>query len=71
MRFIFRKSEDIMKSHLSLSSVASFSWPWWIHWIALMMSSVGVVRTTGYWPFHIVYRLWVARLERVGILTHG
>lgn len=47
-------------TNLMLSSIDSLSQVWWIHRMArLTFIATGVVRTTGYRPFHVDFRFWV------------
>jgi hypothetical protein len=49
-----------MMTNLMLSSIDSLSQVWWIHRMAwLTFIATGVVRTTGYRPFHVDFRFWV------------
>lgn len=57
---LFSGSEDLVTTHLSLSSVASFSWVWWHYGVTPMtFTTVRMVRTAGYRPFNIGSKLWV------------
>lgn len=49
------QGKDLAKTQLLLSSsVAPFTWVWWIHKVTLAtLTAVGVVRVTGYRTFHL------------------
>lgn len=59
---IFSESEDLAMTHLSLSSVASFIWVWWIHRVTpATFTDVELVRTAGHGTFYFGsrFQIWI------------
>lgn len=51
--------------HLLLSSIASFSWVWWIHEVTLASDFMGMLQTMKYGLFYIVSEFY-AHMRSLG-----